>query len=456
MITSVIIPVWNGEEVLAECLRALLAHSDSNQTQIICVDNASIDGSAALLHQSFPTVKVISQPVNLGFAGGVNAGMEAAQGDIFVLLNQDCIVAPGWLDGLLATFAANEACGIAGAIIEDAHGSLNHAGATITMPLAYAQHLTQAPENDSQVDYVTGALFAIRRSVWQQLGGLDDEFYPAYYEESDYCFRARRQGIETHLAVRARARHLFSSREWQRDPLRHTANQHQSRYRFVCKQFSDVALVEFINAEIKAASAEDSFHESVGRVLASSSTHRRLDEILKRRIADGAEELRPALQRLLAVGFADIYQKALQRSEQLALPQSNDAEKLTDFAEWQTQLAAVHDQIRQLRARVAGQWQLLDDFYKKAISGQEEVQEQTSLQGALQKAYAVAAGRQFVRLDHFQETAIAQHALQVQQLANYEELIQTIDHRINLLETQVTIQEYRRRLADSLLLYAHH
>jgi len=452
---SVIIPVWNGADVLAECLNAVLEHSDPSQTQVICVDNASTDGSAVLIQESFPHIHLLSQPVNLGFAGGVNAGMEAAQGELFVLLNQDCIVAPGWLDSLSATFAAHHTCGIAGAVIEDAEGTINHAGALITRPLAYGRHLQQIPTHDTPVDYVTGAIFAIRRSVWEQIGGLDEDFYPAYYEESDYCYRARRHGAEIYLSVGVRGRHLFSGREWQRDPIRHTANQHQSRYRFVCKQFSNGELAEFVKAETDAAVAETSFHEAVGRVLASSYTLDHLDEILQRRIDGGAAALTPAIRRLLFVGFTDIYRAALHRGGQLALPAPGEGAPETGFEEWQAQLGIVHKQIEQIRTALAGQWQLLDQFYLKITDTGIEAQSHSSLQGALRNAYNIASGRQGVLLANLREAALAQHAMQVQQLSAYEELLQALDHRINLLETQVTMQEFRRRLPDQLLVYAH-
>ncbi|GIV68453.1 glycosyltransferase family 2 protein [Caldilinea sp.] len=145
MLTSVIIPVWNGEAVLAECLRAVFTHAGEHGLEVICVDNASIDGSAALIRSQFPEVKLLPQPVNLGFAGGVNVGMAAASGEVFVLLNQDCLVAPGWLDGLHATLREQANCGIVGAVLEDANGAINHAGAFITRPLGYGRHRTETP-----------------------------------------------------------------------------------------------------------------------------------------------------------------------------------------------------------------------------------------------------------------------------------------------------------------------
>jgi len=426
---SVIIPVWNGEAVLEECLSALLCDFAPNQMQVICVDNASADNSAAVVRMMHPDIQLMSQPVNLGFAGGVNVGAAAALGELIVLLNQDCIVAPGWLDSLVTTFAEHHDCGIVGAVIEDAEGAINHAGATITRPLGSAQHLLQVPERDVAADYVTGAIFAVRRSVWERLGGLDEDFYPAYYEESDFCYRARRAGIEIYLSVRTRGRHLFSSKTWQYDPIRHAADQHQSRYRLICKQFSGGELRDFVEAETHAAASEMSFHESVGRVLASSYTLECLHNILRRRTDDGNESLSPAFRRLLSVGFVAIYRSALQRSEMLALPGVAEGLPPPTFEEWQAQLGEAHRQIREIRTAASDQSQ----------TPAADPSLRARLFGFLSGAYGGAR---------------AQHTL-MQRLSTCEELLHALDHRMNLIETQLTLQEYRRRLSDILRSYAH-
>lgn len=448
MLTSIIIPVWNGEAVLAECLRAVFMHAGEHALEVICVDNASVDGSAALIRSQFPEVKLLPQPVNLGFAGGVNAGMAAASGEIFVLLNQDCLVAPGWLDGLHATFQEQAHCGIVGAVLEDAHGAINHAGAFITRPLGYGRHRTETPANDVAVDYVTGALFAIRRATWETIGGMDEEFYPAYYEESDYCYRARRRGLETYLSVRTRGRHLFSSREWLREPIRHTANQHQSRYRFICKQFSEAELIEFVDAEVKAAAAELSFHESIGRALASASICEHLEEIFQQRIVDGNSALPPPLKRLLRTGMAEIYRTAYRRSEQLTLPQAdnrvdNGGSSTLEFEQWQQELARIYEQIQANFKALAAQRREIEKLYQPLWSN-PYLPLYKRIQYALYRFLGLANLHQFMQLSSLQDA----------QAQNLEDLARVLDHRLNLLETQITLQEYRRRFSELLLSHA--
>ncbi|MFM7582906.1 MAG: glycosyltransferase family 2 protein [Caldilinea sp.] len=441
---SIVVPVWNGGDVLAECLQALSACTEGHRCEILCVDNASTDGSAALIRAQFPTVECLTQPVNLGFAGGVNVGLARARGEVLVLLNQDCIVRAGWLDALLETLRARADCGIVGAVIEDADGAIDHAGATITRPLAYGQHLRSVPEQDLAVDYVTGAIFAMRRALWEQLGGFDDDFYPAYYEESDYCHRARRQGVTTYLSVAARGRHLFSSRAWQRDPLRHQADQHQSRYRFVCKQFTDVELLEFLSAERAAAGADPFFHSTLGRALAAVWTRQNLAAILARRVQDGAPPVASTTQRALWVGFAALYQAAMERGEELALPQPGAATAAARFEEWQLQSVEVHRQLQLHRAELAA----LRDTFSETYGGYPWLRSQgktpRSLRSLLRHLWAVLSGEEHARWAYFQLLRLEQH----------EQSLHWLDHRMNLLENQLTLQEYRRRLSDLLLVYA--
>src|SRR5205085_10407030 len=100
---SVIIPAWNGAALLPACLDAL-ARQAPPPLEIIVVDNASSDGTAALLADRYPQVRLLGQTQNLGFAGGCNAGLRAARGDLLVLLNQDTVPEGGWLEALLKAF----------------------------------------------------------------------------------------------------------------------------------------------------------------------------------------------------------------------------------------------------------------------------------------------------------------------------------------------------------------
>lgn len=319
MRVSVVIPVWNGADVLSSCLDALYAHSGDERLEVICVDNASSDESAAIIADRYPHARLIRQPVNLGFGGGVNAGMEVARGDVFVLLNQDCVVQPGWLGALARALDSHPEFGIAGCTIFNPDGSLNHAGAHMSRPDAYGVHLTDLGDGrPHSVDYVTGAAFAIRRHTWNVVGRFDEGYYPAYYEECDYCYRARLKGIETAYVPEAQVQHLSSSREWQADPIKHWANQHRSRYRFVCKHFDSHEVGEFLEAEVAAVEAEQVVSQAVGRFIAARDTLRGFSDIMERRRLDLGDDLAPADRRLLQVGFTQVLRRSFSVAEALA------------------------------------------------------------------------------------------------------------------------------------------
>jgi GT2 family glycosyltransferase len=315
---TVVIPVWNGASVLQQCLAALYANSGPALEAVIAVDNGSADDSVACIEREFPQVQLIRSSFNLGFAGGVNLGIEAAASSLVVLLNQDCLVDPGWLAALCAGLAGDPQAAIAGCTIYNADHSVNHAGARLQLPLAYSQHLTAIAPAPTRVEYVTGAVFAIRRTAWETLGPLDEDFYPAYYEEADYCHRASRHGWGVLYVPAAGAHHLQSSRAWRSDPLLHCSHQHRARYRFVAKHFAGGALADFLAAEQGALAAEEWLDQALGRALAARRTLRELDGALVRRRQELGDDLSAADRRRLEVEMAVLAQAAFQRSCQLA------------------------------------------------------------------------------------------------------------------------------------------
>lgn len=355
MNVSVIIPVLNGAAVITQCLDALVAQSCSCELELICVDNASLDDSAALIAERFPQVHLIRLPVNLGFAGGVNAGIEIARGDILVLLNQDCIVNASWLDALSQELWRHPEIGVAGCQILNPDGTLNHLGARIQRSDARGIHCVEMDEHACPIEYVTGATFAIRRDVWNVVGCFDEGFYPAYYEDADYCFRARRRGYEILCVPTARVTHLFSNQAWQVDTIKYAANHHRARYRFVCKHFGLEELSIFFEAESAALQSESYFNHTIGRALAARDTLRSMSDILRRRTADLGEELSAKQQRHLQVGFTTILRHAFtvairqSQSQSYSLP----AAPALDFPDLDVENSPLAERERVLLTRLA-------------------------------------------------------------------------------------------------------
>lgn len=251
---SVVVLVWNGARFLDACLNALL--KQDLDAEIIVVDNASTDDSVSIIQKFAPRICLMRNDQNLGYAAGNNIGIRATTGDIVVLLNQDTVVKPGWLRAIADTFD-DSTIGIVGckALYPDGRG-IQHAGGVVQPGDAWTRHIGWGEQDLGQydtladVDYVTGAAFGIRRQVVERLGGLDEDFYPAFYEEVDYCFRARRAGFRVVYQPRAVLDHYETTALPASSHTRIFAYQ-RNRIWFVLRHWSASELEKFFAAELE-------------------------------------------------------------------------------------------------------------------------------------------------------------------------------------------------------------
>lgn len=242
---AVVVPVFNGELLLEQCLAALAATCDA---RVLVVDDASTDSSLEVARRwcrdGREHVTLLALDRNLGFAGAVSRGIEnlLARGDapaVVVLVNQDCVVAPGWLEPLVAALA-DPSVAAAGARLLDGDGvTLQHAGACVeanglTNHLGRGCRDPMAWRQRCEPDYVCGALFAFCTATWRRLGGFDEGYAPAYYEEVDWCLRARREGMRVVYVPESEARHLEAS-SCGRGSRTFLRRYHRSRMRFVLR-----------------------------------------------------------------------------------------------------------------------------------------------------------------------------------------------------------------------------
>lgn len=197
---SIVIPVFNKFAYTYDCLRSILAAPPERNFEIIIVDDCSEDETLFASLVLTGAVRVLRNARNLGFVGSCNAGADAAKGRYLFFLNNDTLVKPGWLDELVETFEQLPNIGIAGSKLLFPDGTLQEVGGIIwrlgdgwnwgrgrdPSELAFS-YLRDA-------DYVSGAALMIPRDLFQDLGGFDQLFAPAYYEDSDLCFRVRARG----------------------------------------------------------------------------------------------------------------------------------------------------------------------------------------------------------------------------------------------------------------------
>jgi GT2 family glycosyltransferase len=257
---SVVVLTWNGADYIAPCLEALLAQAPP-ALEVLVVDNGSTDGTPDLVAERFPQVRLLRNERNLGFAAGNNAGLRAASGDLLVLLNQDTQVHPGFLAALARAFD-DATVGLAGCKLLYPDGTIQHAGGYFYGPRGETDHLGRLAPDDGRFDeltepeFVTGAAVAIRRETLAQAGLLDEGFVPAYYEDVDWCFRARAAGWRVVYVPEAVVTHQEGASA-DRDSYGHILSVNHGRVRFLLKHWSlDRLLHEFGPAEAAWVAAQ--------------------------------------------------------------------------------------------------------------------------------------------------------------------------------------------------------
>lgn len=255
MLVSVIICSLNGERVLPVCLESVLG-SEYSPFEVIVVDNGSSDGTSKLVTENFPQVKLLRAGRNLGFAGGNNLGLKAAQGEILVLLNDDTAVSPDWLTAAVKAAEQLPDWGIFGArLLYPDQQTIQHAGGIVGAN-ALTQHIGNGEIDRGQYnkirecDYVTGAAFFIRRELMQKIGLLDEGYFPIYFEEVDYCWRARRLGYKVYYIPHIKVYH-YESRTTRKFSPGFLYKYHRNRIRFILKNFGINELWRALKCELK-------------------------------------------------------------------------------------------------------------------------------------------------------------------------------------------------------------
>jgi GT2 family glycosyltransferase/SAM-dependent methyltransferase/glycosyltransferase involved in cell wall biosynthesis len=213
---SIIIPVYNNWELTVACLRSLAFDSSAVQYEVIAVDDASTD----ITHDFLPRVEglnVVQMKQNSGFIGAVNAGLNVARGRFVLLLNNDTVVLPGWLDALMRTIEIEENVGVVGAKLVYPDGTLQEAGGIIWRDGSGLNYGRGGNAEDPSynfvrdVDYCSGACLLVRKEIFDVLGGLDRRYSPAYYEDTDLAFAARKLGYRVVYQPEAKICHAEGS-----------------------------------------------------------------------------------------------------------------------------------------------------------------------------------------------------------------------------------------------------
>lgn len=225
LVMTVILNTNRRDDTL-ECL-ASLAKSTYPNNRLLVLDNASSDGSAAAIAGYYPEVQVISLEKNLGYAGNNNVGIQAAVNEgaewVFVL-NEDTVLAEDCLEKLVCAAGENDRLGIAGPMVYHFNepGIIQSAGGSLGKYWE-STHLAQNEPDRGQypvphaVEWVSGCAILVRREVIEQVGMLDERFF-YYWEETEWCLRAREAGWQIWHIPQAKLWHKGVQRDYQPSP----------------------------------------------------------------------------------------------------------------------------------------------------------------------------------------------------------------------------------------------
>lgn len=221
---DIVIVSFNARDDLARCLASIAAHPPGRPHTVIVVDNASEDGSAALVAREFPAVRLVALDENRGFACGCNAGIRAGRGELVLLLNSDTIVPAGALDRLVAALERTPEAAVAGPRLVDAAGRPEISfgrmmgpwnelrqkligrlyGRGLPPAVRWVEAMTRRPHFP---DWVSGACLLVWRADAEAVGLLDERYF-MYAEDVDFCAAVRARGRRVLFTPDAEVVHL--------------------------------------------------------------------------------------------------------------------------------------------------------------------------------------------------------------------------------------------------------
>ncbi len=241
MQVAVAILNWNGKSWLEKFLSNVVENSP--EAKIYVIDNASTDDSIVYLQEKFPTVSLIQLEQNYGFAEGYNRGLEQIDEKYVVLLNSDVQVSPNWIQPIITKMEANpklavcmpklksyynpeyfEYAGAAGGFIDKFGYPFCHGRLFNSIEKDCGQY-----DEDYEIFWASGAALFVRRSVFQELGGLDKDFF-AHMEEIDFCWRVKNVGYSIQYVHNSEVFHVGGGSLPKENPMKTYLNFRNNLY----------------------------------------------------------------------------------------------------------------------------------------------------------------------------------------------------------------------------------
>ena len=196
---TIIIPTYGGVDYTLRCLASIATAPPATPFEVLVADNAT-PGEDVLALERVSGLRFIRWPENMGFLRSCNAAAKLAKGDFLFFLNNDTEILRGAVDTLVELFDARPDAGLVGSKLIYPDGRLQEAGGIMWRDGSAWNYGNlsdpQRPEFNyiREVDYISGAAIMLPRALWEEMGGFDEHFLPAYCEDSDLAFRVRAAG----------------------------------------------------------------------------------------------------------------------------------------------------------------------------------------------------------------------------------------------------------------------
>jgi GT2 family glycosyltransferase len=274
---SVIIVSWNTKALLLDCIESVLSQSPRDALEVIVVDNASSDGSPQAVRDKYPSVKLITNDGNYGFAKANNIGIRASRGEYLFLINSDVVVSDGCFEKSLRYMAEHPEVGMLGPKILDTDGNvqrscMGYPSLWNTLCRAFAldslfprsrlfgSHLLTFwnHEDTRSVEVVNGCFWVLRRSAMDQVGLLDERFF-FYGEDVDWCRRFNDGGWKVVFFADAEALH-YGGGSSANAPVKFHVEMQRANYQYWTKHHSRLEakaflLISFIHHALRVIGA---------------------------------------------------------------------------------------------------------------------------------------------------------------------------------------------------------
>jgi hypothetical protein len=249
---SIIIVNWNTRDLLANCLASISQTAGDLTSEIIVVDNGSTDDSVDMVSRQFPQVRVLRNDSNVGFAGANNQGMALARGRYLLLLNSDAVLQDDNLQQAIRFMDERRDVGVCGAKLLNLDGTFQGSysdfptliseflmatglGSKLVSPY-YPSPKPRPREEPHEVDWIGGAFMLLRRKVFEQVGGMDEQYW-MYSEETDWCYRIKQAGWKIYYLPRVAILHVGGGSTRKRR-AEMEAQLYKSKVRFFIKNYN--------------------------------------------------------------------------------------------------------------------------------------------------------------------------------------------------------------------------